>query len=184
MSMNEYKLAGAQQARNARTIQKPPSNLLNDHPDKIHPTGCSFSVSWAPQNRFLQQGSLKDTCCPFETACSTNIKGSHHLQGNAQVQNVRIPVQPHYSRRKIGGPHGPRSFGHFRRPRTPRRPAHQAEGSQCNRIPRMGGGWGKDGWGGGMGGGGGWVGGWMGGGGGGWVGGVDGGSFLYTKPMV
>ena len=30
---------------------------------------------------------------PFEhVAFSTNIKGTHHLQGNVQVYNVRIPV--------------------------------------------------------------------------------------------
>ena len=37
------------------------------------------------------QGSLKDTVCPFETwLFSTKMKGTHHLQGNAQVYNVRI----------------------------------------------------------------------------------------------
>ena len=38
-------------------------------------------------------GSLKDTLCPFETwQFSTKIKGNHHLQGNVQVYDVRIPA--------------------------------------------------------------------------------------------
>ena len=41
------------------------------------------------------QGSLKDTFCQFETwLFSTKTKGNHHLQGNVQVYNVRIPVGP------------------------------------------------------------------------------------------
>ena len=35
------------------------------------------------------RGSLKHTFC---LAFSTQAKGSHHLQGNVQVYNVRIPV--------------------------------------------------------------------------------------------
>ena len=42
------------------------------------------------------QGSSKDTFCSFETwAFSTKIKGNHHLQGNVQLYNVRIPVCLH-----------------------------------------------------------------------------------------
>ena len=37
-----------------------------------------------------QQGSLKDTCCP---GVFHQNKGHHHLQGNVQVYNVRIPAQ-------------------------------------------------------------------------------------------
>ena len=42
-----------------------------------------------------KQGSFKDTVCPFETCCffNTKTKGNHHLQGNAQVYNVRIPAK-------------------------------------------------------------------------------------------
>ena len=43
------------------------------------------------KNSKEKQGSLKDTFCPFENmAFSTKIKGTHHLQGNVQVYNVRI----------------------------------------------------------------------------------------------
>ena len=38
------------------------------------------------------QGSLKDTCCPVETwLFPPKIKGHHHLQGNVQVYDIRIP---------------------------------------------------------------------------------------------
>ena len=38
----------------------------------------------------LDQGSLKDTSCPFETWLSFSIKiqGNHHLEGNVQVYNA------------------------------------------------------------------------------------------------
>ena len=45
---------------------------------------------------FSKQGSLNDLhfAHPFETCgCfNTKIKGNHHVQGNVQVNNVRIPV--------------------------------------------------------------------------------------------
>ena len=51
---------------------------------------------------FFQQGSLKDTCCPFETCgfFNTKIKGNHHLQGNVRVYDVR---QKANRRPKMGG---------------------------------------------------------------------------------
>ena len=42
----------------------------------------------------LFQGSLRDTFCNQlkHGFFNTKVKGSHHLQGNVQVNNVRIPV--------------------------------------------------------------------------------------------
>ena len=42
------------------------------------------------------QGSLKETFCNYlkHVAFFQQIKGNHHLQGNVQVYNVRIPVVP------------------------------------------------------------------------------------------
>ena len=41
----------------------------------------------------IYTGLLKDTFCNHlkHVACPTKIKGNHHLQGNVQVYNVRIP---------------------------------------------------------------------------------------------
>ena len=45
-----------------------------------------------PGSNHLDQGSLKDTFCPVETWLFHQNKCNHHLQGNLQVYNVRIPV--------------------------------------------------------------------------------------------
>ena len=46
--------------------------------------GCRLFV-------FLHQGSLKDTFCHLKHGLFPQTKGNH-VQGNAQVYNVRIPV--------------------------------------------------------------------------------------------
>ena len=44
------------------------------------------------KNRSYMAGLLKRYVLqPFETWLSTKIKGKHHVQGNVQVYNVRIP---------------------------------------------------------------------------------------------
>ena len=57
--------------------------------------GDELLVSRTPK---LKQGSEKKRYMlqPFETCgLFIKIKGNHHLQGNVQVYNVRIPVKAH-----------------------------------------------------------------------------------------
>ena len=54
---------------------------------QIRPSCANSAVLW--------QGSLKDTFCnhlKHVAFFNTKTKGNHHLQGNVQVYNVRIPV--------------------------------------------------------------------------------------------
>ena len=84
------------------------------------------------QRTMVEQGSLKDTCCPFETCFFTKIKGNHHLQENVQVYNVGILDK---STPRGLGPQvaaGHRGLGHL----APFHPLRHLRGRQAGDILR------------------------------------------------
>ena len=70
-----------------------------DHPAPQPGASLSFArwIGAKKESRIVEQGSLKDLdfACPIDTCgfFNTKIKGNHHLRGNVQVYNVRIPVE-------------------------------------------------------------------------------------------
>ena len=74
---------------------------------KLFMCACLGFEGMPPFRVEFTQESLKDTFCNHSkhVAFSTQVKGNHHLQGNVQVYNVRIPVTGTPTKLTGGGDH-------------------------------------------------------------------------------
>ena len=63
-----------------------------------HPSGLDGRLGRDFSFTVIEQGSLKDTFCSHwkHGLFNTKIQGHQHVQGNVQVNNVRIPVEAYF----------------------------------------------------------------------------------------